>query len=359
MDNFMYMRWFLLFFCLLPLYSLSQDKWIIVTTINYPTEALKKLAKLNDWQLLVIGDKKTPRDWHLENALYLDIEAQQKLPYQIIKLLPFNHYCRKNIGYLYAIEHGAQIIYETDDDNIILNSLDILPTKASMKLLTSPELLINIYCYFGQPKVWPRGFPLRSVVKPNICTYQQSSVEIGIQQGLVNKDPDVDAIFRLTHVGDIEFKDNDPIALQKNCFCPFNSQNTFFTYKSFWGLYLPVYVPFRVCDIWRGYITQRLLWDLDCLLCFTQATAVQYRNQHDLMHDFIDEIELYTKSDKLINFLSKWHNNQATVFLRMQDLFNQLIKQKFLDLHEQKLLDAWIADLEFVGYKQPNLKNYR
>ncbi len=41
---------------------ISHDKWIVVTTINYPTPALEKLAKLKDWQLDIVGDKKTHKD---------------------------------------------------------------------------------------------------------------------------------------------------------------------------------------------------------------------------------------------------------------------------------------------------------
>ncbi|MBX9703355.1 MAG: hypothetical protein K2X39_04300, partial [Silvanigrellaceae bacterium] len=59
----------------------KSDKWIVVTTINYPTAALKKLAKLPDWRLVVVGDKKTPKDWHLDNCVFLDVEMQAKLPY--------------------------------------------------------------------------------------------------------------------------------------------------------------------------------------------------------------------------------------------------------------------------------------
>jgi hypothetical protein len=35
-----------------------------------------------------------------------------------IKFLPSKHYARKNLGYLIAIKNGAEIIIETDDDNI-------------------------------------------------------------------------------------------------------------------------------------------------------------------------------------------------------------------------------------------------
>ena len=40
-----------------------HDKWIVLTTINSPTEDVKKLAKIDGWKVVVVGDTKTPADW--------------------------------------------------------------------------------------------------------------------------------------------------------------------------------------------------------------------------------------------------------------------------------------------------------
>lgn len=82
-------------------------------------------------------------------------------------------------------------------------------------------------------------------------------------QGLANVDPDVDAIYRLTLPLGITF-DGDAwaVALPSGAFCPFNSQNTLFAKEALWGLLIPVTTTFRVCDIWRGYWVQRMLWQV-------------------------------------------------------------------------------------------------
>ena len=77
-------------------------------------------------------------------------------------MIPWNHFGRKNIGYLYAIIHGAKVIYDTDDDNVPLGGLDTdeddiveIKTKAST---------INIYSeYIKGNNIWPRGFPLEHI----------------------------------------------------------------------------------------------------------------------------------------------------------------------------------------------------
>src|SRR5690242_2963467 len=43
---------------------IQGDKWIVLTTIFYPTPAIYKFLNLTTkWNLIVIADKKTPKDW--------------------------------------------------------------------------------------------------------------------------------------------------------------------------------------------------------------------------------------------------------------------------------------------------------
>ena len=140
--------------------------WAVVTTIHYPTEALKKLNSIANVHLVVVADKKTPTDWNLDGCEFLSVDKQLSLNYRIIPLLPWNHYSRKNIGYLYAIEHGAQIIYDTDDDNFITgNNIEFIPAKTMLMAPTTQACVINPYAYFGQSTVWPRGYPIELILE--------------------------------------------------------------------------------------------------------------------------------------------------------------------------------------------------
>lgn len=64
-----------------------------------------------------VADLRTPVDWSWPNVTLLSVQQQKKMPLRTARLLPYNNYARKAFGYLYAIAHGADIIYETDDDN--------------------------------------------------------------------------------------------------------------------------------------------------------------------------------------------------------------------------------------------------
>ena len=48
---------------------------IVTTTINPPTEAIRKFEALRDWDLIVIGDLNTPKDYRLWRGIYLDPPA--------------------------------------------------------------------------------------------------------------------------------------------------------------------------------------------------------------------------------------------------------------------------------------------
>ena len=57
---------------------------------------------------------------------------------------------------------------------------------------------MNPYPWFGASKAWPRGLPLDSLNSANASlSTTKSTVQLGAVQGLAQRDPDVDAIYRL------------------------------------------------------------------------------------------------------------------------------------------------------------------
>lgn len=122
--------------------ELYCNHWAVVTTIFEPSDAVKKQSKVPGWCLVVVGDRKGPQGYDIDgssgftnhakgnaseeedaksrpNFIFLGPSDQEDLAdhLPIIKYLPWNHFGRKNVGYLYAILHGAQVIWDFDDDN--------------------------------------------------------------------------------------------------------------------------------------------------------------------------------------------------------------------------------------------------
>jgi hypothetical protein len=123
-----------------------EKKFIIFTTIQAPTKAIAEFSRIKDWQVVVVGDRKTPRGWYLPGVTYLSPERQMDLFGTFATLIPWDHYARKCMGYLFAIRKGATIIAESDDDNFPLPiwGREILPEWGNFKVVSEPPV-VNIY----------------------------------------------------------------------------------------------------------------------------------------------------------------------------------------------------------------------
>jgi hypothetical protein len=185
------------------------------------------------------------------------------------------------------------------------------------------------------------------------------------QTGVVNGDPDVDAIFRLTKTMEhrkinITFDESSP-SIQYPIFrmAPYNSQSTFFHYRAFWSLYLPTSVSFRLTDIWRSYWAQRLLWLLDDTVTFLGPNAHQIRNAHSYLKDFEEEKNMYSQTEALVDFLFKWHcPAKYTFFECVVDLSQQMADSKFWEAEEVLKIKHWLNDLKASGYIEPEIINF-
>jgi hypothetical protein len=175
----------------------------------------------------------------------------------------------------------------------------------------SPALTINHHAHFGQPSTWPRGYPLEAIGEPHAGAVRERLLRPLVQQGLANGDPDMDAVFRLTRKPaatriDFSFTPAPPIALPMGAFGPYNAQNTVFLYDALWATPLPQTVEFRVCDIWRAYYTQRLLWGVGGQLAFVAPYVYQLRNSHSYLDDYVSEAQIFDQVALFLEFLKAW-----------------------------------------------------
>jgi len=354
---------------------------------------VKTWAALREWQVLAVADTKTAPEPHLElaaqypNYHYLSVEEQKGMGYATLAHVPWKAYQRKIAGYLYAISRKARVIVETDDDNAPLtHSVDehLLPEYQSSGVVDEPvvaervvsaglsaEVLTNVYGCYGRPELWPRGFPLSHLhmfveeggETEMPCTRQpvQSTLWTPVQQGLQDKDPDVDGIYRLINPkrirNGVDFGPGQPLAMQVGQMCPFNTQNTAFYPGAFWGLLIPVDVTFRECDIVRGWWVQRILWDAGGRLLFRNSTVRHDRNSHDYYQDFLLEKKLYYEAPQFLNFLATWRSEAPTFEARLQELAQGLADSGHWSQRNADMMRAWIADLKSLNYAFPALGN--
>lgn len=387
--------------------ALQNQVALVVTSIaadSHPIlRELSRGAGEAGWRFLVIGDTKSPAKFSLGGCDFLSVDDQlawgQKLNLRYARACPTRHYARKNVGYLEAIRGGARVIVETDDDNIPLGTRDwglgtgkggvgngergtgsgedffygAREAAKRVRVVTSAPVTdakgnsaqswVNVYRYFvkggdvvgrerPEPPIWPRGLALDWIHKgvPGFADAPMREVTCPIQQGLANENPDVDAVYRLCRALPMSFEDSESVGLGQGAWCPFNSQNTTWFPAAFPMLYLPALCSFRMTDIWRSFVAQRVCWANGWPVLFHRATVRQERNDHNLMRDFEDEISGYLQNAKIVEVLAglELAAGEQHVAANVRRCYHALVAKGLLPQDEMTLLDAWLHDLAAV-----------
>jgi hypothetical protein len=318
------------------------DKFIVITSIHEPSIGVISFSQIPHHQLIVVGDAKTPSHWNCQNVVYLPIEKQKNIDENLDKVLPYNHYSRKMIGYLYAIRKKAAYIMETDDDNIPKLNFYIPDFQDVFETLLPNQGFVNIYQFFSHQKIWARGLPLSLVNTAFEQATVLQSCKVGIWQGLIDENPDVDAIYRLTNNTPCFFEERSPIVLGKKTVSPFNSQNTVFKKELFSLLYLPAFVSFRFTDILRSLVAQPILWQTEYLVGFTKATVLQKRNPHDNFEDFLLEIPMYRYSEKIIEIVESVVTSNNSIENNLFNAYEALLAHDIVEARELHILSIWL-----------------
>lgn len=290
-------------------------KYIVTTTINKPTKATIKfcqLAKKKGWVFVIIGDLKTPHDEYqnlvlryLGNVLYLSPKKQAELYPELSEIIGWNTIQRRNIGFVYTYQQGAEIVATVDDDNIPYDFWgdDVwVGKKIKVDYYSPKQEVFDPISVTNQYDLWHRGYPIELMRNRREQIYMGKKTIIPlVQADFWNGDPDVDAIARLTYNPEVKFDFTEPFA--SDTISPFNSQNTFLHREI-----LPHYAvwPFigRMDDIWGGYYAQKVMGK-DRLI-YNRATVYQDRNKQDLITNLENEMIGYRHT---LDFIKSDLNN--------------------------------------------------
>lgn len=294
-----------------------MKKYIVTTTIQSPTEATLKFSNKEDWTLVVVGDLKTPHNEYKKiNCVYLSPEDQQKLYPSLSDSIGWNSIQRRNIGFVYAYQNGAEIIATVDDDNIPYETWGknlLVESEVEVDVYKSESLIFDPLSVTEHNWLWHRGFPIEDItIKNKVELVGRKKVFVDVQADLWDGDPDIDAINRLTKKPIVKFNNINPYTSQNKVV--FNSQNTFLSRRV-----IKDYMVFpnvgRMDDIWGAYYLQKV--NKNTCVVFSKPSVYQERNKQDLITNLEKEIIGYrnTKNyilgnydlpEKTINFIKEY-----------------------------------------------------
>lgn len=372
-------------------HALRAMNYIITTTINIPTllkdYALDAKQHRHDFQIIVIGDKKSPSGTkefceQIPNTLYFG-PAEQKKQFGHLPLfdhLPYNSVQRRNLAYIYCFQQGFgpnDTLITIDDDNFLKNPNYINQHLANRQIsaetisATSPTWYNPLTSFYPE-NIFPRGYSFffRHLDQQPVDTNKTTN-NIAISAGLWEKNPDVDAVTNLIGLpGSCEVFRTEPLVLGKNILCPFNTQNTAYFSNFLQTAFLSPYMG-RYDDILSSYITKRIADHLGFGLCFGQPIVIQDRNDHNLYKDLSNEVHGMSLTDSFVSFLYSVSLTSTSIiecFQQLADaLHNEYPKQSFASLLHNtsqpwsltKMAEGmkiWIGTLDKLNVKSESLQ---
>eukprot|EP00850_Spirogloea_muscicola_P010305 SM000060S19637 [mRNA] locus=s60:185956:191116:- [translate_table: standard] len=364
-----------------------HPRWIVVGCRTPLRDGVRKLAALPGWKLVLVWlsvDAPPVAADIPAGAVLLDAAAQEALGFRTAEMLPRHAFARTNVGYLYAIQHGADLVYEASEQGELLVSdlqeafhLNISAAPDRPLLLYEPPIaggastvggsVVNPYIHFGQPSMWPLGYPLDAIARnlPEKSFRGGEAVKPVVQHGLTIGAPTVDALLHLTRVSEIEGRrelrvDFDrtapPVVLPGGLMSPFTADNTLYHTDALWAILLPCTLPQPVAIAWRSYWAQRLLQETGGQLAFFPPSSVK---REGAMGDFDAQAAFEASAGalfdarRLVDFLHGWEAHGATLADRLLELTNAMVVERFLGPADSHLTAAWLQDLAAVGYQLP------
>lgn len=270
-----------------------MKKIITTTTINGPTEEIRKYDAMPDWELVVVGDRKTPK-YPLARGTYLDWKYQKANYPDICKLVgPDNTIRGRMISFIEAYRRGADIVASIDDDcmpydnwpgEIYLGKETTADHVVCNEIVFDPYTLAFDVPHRGfPPQLWGRKSPVHMNGPAPITPL--------IQAGLIDGQADIDSTWRfcgMINQGDC--RATKPYWTK--AFSPFDPQNTLAhrdALRDYCGE-----IPFvgHVSDIWAAYLFEAYQ---PGRVLYTPATVRHWqdRSYDSILNDLADEVYSY------------------------------------------------------------------
>lgn len=242
--------------------------------------------------------------------------------------IPWDTDNRRNVGYLRAWEHGADVLISIDDDNFCRSDSDFIGAHSVVAgkcadsgaaYLAEDSPWFNICGLLHGPTqetIFARGFPY-AARSPEATTAtlralpaSLSETTVAVNAGLWLDDPDVDAVTRLALRPAVTEADSREVILFGETWSPINTQNTALRREAI-PTYYYVRMGFpvkgmlvdRFGDIWSGYFLQRCAQHLGEAVRIGSPVADHRRTTHNLFKDLYQELAGIVLTEEILPWL--------------------------------------------------------
>lgn len=322
---------------------MSRTTDIVVTTIYEPAwlqgylDNLRAHGRERETHLSIIIDRKTPASAAAAAAAARaqgfsvwcpSLQEQEAYLAQLgapADWVPWNTDNRRNLGFLKALERGADVLISIDDDNYCLPDSDFVgehhavgqPVAASAQLAGGhPWFNICEQLITAQPQtIYARGFPYSLRGQPLATLGDMPATKparVAINAGLWTDDPDVDALTRLSLRPRVTAAKDGAVILAPATWSPINTQNTALTREAVHAYY---YVRMgyalqglkidRFGDILSGYFVQKCAKHLGEAVRIGGPVAEHRRSTHNLFKDLYFELAGIVLIEELLPWLQE------------------------------------------------------
>ncbi|HSY49356.1 MAG TPA: hypothetical protein VLC46_11135 [Thermoanaerobaculia bacterium] len=307
----------------------SKSIAIVVTTIFEPRFLDGYVANLRRFgrenvDIIVIIDRKTPPSVAERCAHYgllcPTLDEQEAFLARFPSLasrIPYDSDNRRNVGFLMALDRGAELLISIDDDNYCLDDVDFVGehlaagTTSDAVSTESDDGWINICSLLDSStndEIFPRGFPY--FARRQKRTLREADVQparVAVNVGLWLSDPDVDAMTRLVQAPHIASAKNRSLRLGGDTWTPINTQNTAVVRDAI-AAYYYVRMGFslgglridRYGDILSGYLIQKCVKTRGDAIRIGSPIADHRRTPHNLFKDLYHELAGMVLLDDLL-----------------------------------------------------------
>lgn len=324
---------------------------LITTTIRVP-------HNLRDWRrvgfddrdvFIVAGDLKTPDQEVVEflrtlpgDNRYLNCPEQEK--WESSKVIGWNSVQRRNIALLEAIALRPEYIITVDDDNYPIagdhiGHLDAIFAGLNREYYTvsSASGWANV-CASLEPPCVHRGYPISQRLQEPHELHYDTAQSVGVVASLWLGDPDIDAVQRMTAPYHITGLSTPSMVLERDTWCPFNSQAT---------AYLHDLAPLMACwpgvgrydDIWASYLARAVMDLGEFRVLYGHPCVRQVRNQHDIIADLKNELLGLEHTEALCDILRR------NTSLDLHEVFATLEDAKFIPTQTKNFFNTWLHDV--------------